>query len=169
MFDIFIPDKILDSIYHLNLEELKKMGIDSLLLDIDNTLVPNFTKDPDDRLILWIEGVKNSGFKLCIVSNAKEERVKRFTKKLDINYIFSASKPLKQGFLKALDSINAVPSKTALLGDQIFTDVLGGQKLGIYTILVKPIDKNELLSIRLKRIPEKLIYWYIKKKGLQLK
>ena len=157
MIERFYPDMIVDSVQHINLDMLKDKGIRGLILDIDNTLVPSFIKEADDRTLKWINVVKEHGFKTCIVSNARKKRVELFNGKLGLEAIYRASKPGRRSFKKALDVLDLDASKAAVVGDQIFTDVFGGNRLGMLTILVKPIHKEEFFFVKLKRFPEKYI------------
>ncbi|MCX7710912.1 MAG: YqeG family HAD IIIA-type phosphatase [Clostridia bacterium] len=156
MLEKYFPKLLLDKVQDIDLEQLKKRGIKGLLLDIDNTLVPH-GKEADDKAVAWIEKVKASGLKVCIVSNASKKRVIKFNERLKIFAFHRASKPGTKTFLKAIRLMNLKPDETAMVGDQLFTDVYGGNKLNMFTILVKPIDTNEILFIKFKRIFEKYI------------
>lgn len=157
MIEKYYPDLYCDSIRHIDLEMLKNRGIQGIILDIDNTLVPMHSKDADENAISWIAELKRKGFKVCILSNAAEKRVLRFNKNIDVTAIHRAYKPAGKAFLKAARELNLEPEKIAVVGDQIFTDIHGGNKTNMFTILVKPIDKKEILYVRLKRWPEKLV------------
>ncbi len=158
MLQKFYPEMIVDRVQDIDLEVLRNRNIKGLILDIDNTLVPNHVKDADENAVKWIERVKSSGFKTCIVSNASRKRVVRFNERLKIFALHRASKPGTAAFKKALRLMELKENETAVIGDQIFTDVYGGNKLGAFTILVKPIDsKTEFIFVRLKRIFEKVV------------
>lgn len=156
MFERYFPKLMLDKVQDIDLELLKNKGIKGLLLDIDNTLVPH-GKEADDKAVAWIERLKASGFKVCIVSNASKKRVIKFNERLKVTAFHRASKPGTKTFKKAMASMQLEPRETAMVGDQLFTDVYGGNKLSMFTILVKPIDKNEILFIKFKRLFEKYI------------
>lgn len=164
MIENYYPDLYCDSIRHIDLDRLKDRGIQGFILDIDNTLVPMHTKDADENAIGWISDLKNRGFKVCILSNAAEKRVLRFNKNISVTAIHRAYKPSGRAFLKAAKELGLEPEKIAVVGDQIFTDIHGGNKVNMFTILVKPIDKKEILYVRLKRGPEKLILKSFNKK-----
>lgn len=163
MIEKYYPDLYCDSIRHIDLEKLKNKGIKGLILDIDNTLVPMHSKDADENAISWIKELKTKGFKVCILSNAAEKRVLRFNKSIDVTAIHRAFKPAGKAFLKAAEEMGLEPENIAVVGDQIFTDIHGGNKANMFTILVKPIDKKEILYVRLKRGPEKLVLSSFKK------
>lgn len=157
MIEKYYPDLYYDSINHIDLDMLQEKGIKGLILDIDNTLVPMHQKDADQNAISWITGLKNRGFKVCILSNAAEKRVVRFNKDLAVTAIHRAYKPAGKAFLRAAEEMGLEPENVAVVGDQLFTDIHGGNKANMITILVKPIDKKEIIYVRLKRWPEKYI------------
>lgn len=157
MLKNYYPKLKVDSIQQIDFEKLINNNIKGLILDIDNTLVPQHMPDADEKAIKWIEEAKRAGLKACIVSNAREKRVVRFNERLKIFAVHEAWKPGAKGYLKAMELMNIKKEETAVVGDQIFTDIYGGNKLGLYTILVNPIDKKEVFWVRLKRIPEKMI------------
>lgn len=157
MLESFFPDLIVGKVQDIDLEGLKRKNIKGLLLDIDNTLVPMHVKDADENAVKWIEKVKADGFKVCIVSNASKRRVIRFNEKIKLFAIHRAAKPGNGAFKKAMRLLDIKPEETAIVGDQIFTDIYGGNKINILSILVKPIDKNESFIVKIKRLPEKYI------------
>lgn len=169
MFEKFYPGMTVDSVHHIDLAGLKEKKIRGLLLDIDNTLVPNHVADADQKTVEWLERVKNEGFKACIVSNASHKRVVRFNEKLKVYAIHRAGKPGTKAFLKAASLMDLKPEEVAVVGDQIFTDIYGANRAKILSILVKPIDRKEMIFVRLKRYPEKIILkqyknWLLKNK-----
>jgi len=158
MFENFYPELVYEKINDVDFKVLREKGIKGLILDIDNTIVPPHTKDADENAIEWIKQVKKEGFKVCIVSNASKDRVDRFNEKLKIDAIHRASKPAAKSFLKACEIMGTKPGETAVIGDQIFTDILGGNNAGMFTILIKPIDvSKEWFFIKFKRVLEKII------------
>lgn len=166
MLSKFYPDLLVDTIMDISLDFLRANNISGLILDIDNTLVATHTKEADEKLISWANRMQKNGIKLCIVSNASLKRVTLFNEKLKIDAIHRAYKPSAKGFLKGAEKMSLTPLNVAMVGDQIFTDVYGGKKAGMKTILVKPIDPREFFFVRLKRYPEKLILKsFYKKRG----
>ncbi len=157
MIEKYYPDLYCESIRHIDLDMLKNRGIKGFILDIDNTLVPMHSKDADENAIGWIAELKSRGFKVCILSNAAEKRVLRFNKDIAVIAIHRAFKPSGKAFLKAAEALELEPEDIAVVGDQIFTDILGGNRVNMFTVLVKPIDRKEILYVRLKRGPEKFI------------
>lgn len=157
MLERYYPALMVDRIQEIDAELLVKKGIRGLILDIDNTLVPNHVKDADEHAIQWIQRMKNKGFKACIVSNASKKRVIRFNEKLQLYAIHRASKPGTKSFLKAARLMDLKPKEIAVVGDQVFTDIYGGNKAGMFSILVKPLHHREALFIKAKRILERFV------------
>lgn len=149
-------DAYINSIFSITPDDLKRHGIYGLILDIDNTLVATHTKEADEKVISYIKLLNDHGIKTVIVSNARRERVELFSKPFNnIEYVYKASKPLGRGFDIAIQKMGLPKEQVAIIGDQLFTDVLGGNLKGIHSILLKPIDLNEPMLIRIKRIFEK--------------
>lgn len=163
MFRNFYPDIWLDSAYEINFEEMKKRGIHALIFDIDNTLVPHGAP-ADDRAIALFRRLHELGFSMMLLSNNKEPRVKSFCDAVEgAAYIYKAGKPGRKGYEKAMERMDSDRKTTVFIGDQLFTDVWGAKRCGIYSILVKPIDKKEEIQIVLKRYLEKIVlYFYLK-------
>jgi len=155
MKKLLTPDIYIDSIFDITPEMLKNKGIYGLILDIDNTLVSTYTKKADEMAANFIKSLEENGIKAVIVSNGKKERVELFCKPFGIEFIYKAHKPLGGALKKAIEIMGLPYDKVAILGDQLFTDVLGGNLIGIHTILVKPMDPDEPLFIKIKRILEK--------------
>jgi len=167
MFEKFYPNVILDKVQDISIEKLDKNNIKGLILDIDNTLVPEHMKEADENAVKWIERIKDAGFKLCIVSNASKKRVIKFNERLQLYAIHRASKPGTRAFEKAGRLMDFQNENIAVVGDQIFTDIYGGNRVNMFTILVTPIHKKENLFVTLKRLPEKLVLRsYYKKRGI---
>ncbi|AGC68265.1 HAD superfamily (subfamily IIIA) phosphatase, TIGR01668 [Thermoclostridium stercorarium subsp. stercorarium DSM 8532] len=150
------PDLYIKSVFDLDVNWLKERGIKGVLLDIDNTLVTHKQKIPDEKVVELIKRFQENGIKAAIVSNARKKRVAVFNEKLGLYAKHRAFKPSNRGFLKAMSDLNLAPEETAVIGDQLFTDIRGGNRIGLTTILVDPLDKNEPATVRIKRIFEKL-------------
>jgi len=157
MLEKYFPDVIVEKVQDIDLEALKKKGIKGLVLDIDNTLVAQFTKNASEDAKKWIQRVKDMGFLPCIVSNASRKRVTGFNMGLDIPAIHRAYKPSPKSYMRAAMLLGIKCSEIAAVGDQIFTDIYGGNRTNMYTILVKPIDKKEILFVKLKRHIERFV------------
>lgn len=153
----FFPCLFVETIGDIDLAKLRKLGIRGLIVDLDNTLVAWDTFDLPESIIRWVERAKEEGFAICIVSNALEGRVTYFSKRLSVPGISKAQKPRRGAFRMALETLGLRRNEVAVIGDQVFTDVLGGNRLGLYTILVRPISGREFFTTRLGRFFERLI------------
>lgn len=158
-----LPDLYVDTIFDIDLKYLMTKGIDSIIVDIDNTLVSWESEYASNEVVEWFREIKELGFKCCIISNNTRDRVIKFKKNLEVYAIYRAVKPRKKPFIKAMKLMNTTPDKTVVIGDQIFTDILGGNRLGAYTILVVPISKKEFFWTRIIRKLERRILRKIEK------
>lgn len=147
-------------------EYLEQNNIQGLILDVDNTLL-DFNLKIIDGLEDWHENIRKSGIKCIILSNSnKTEKIKMVADLLKISYIKFATKPLKRGFNKAKNELNIPNENIAVVGDQIFTDVIGANRAKMFSILVEPINEKDLLMTRIKRPLENLIIKnYLRKIG----
>lgn len=154
------------SIYAIDFHELKRRGIRSVIVDLDNTLVEATRPDATPKLVQWLDEVKNMGFQVMIVSNNTKTRVSHFAAPLNIPYIHAAKKPLSQAFKKALRIMKCACEETVVIGDQLLTDVLGGNRMGCYTILVVPVSEVDGFFTKINRRIERLVFRWLKKKGV---
>ena len=164
--DIFIPDMYQKSIYTINYEKLREDGIRCLLFDLDNTCVPYVEKKPTQKLKDLFDRLKEMGFKVIIFSNASKKRLEPFKNFLIVDCSYSSRKPSKRKFLKVLKMFNFDLSETAIIGDQLFTDIYGGNRVGIKTILVNPMSNNDMVFTKVFRIFEKRQYNKMNKRGI---
>ena len=165
--DNFIPDIYQKSIYHIDYEKLLDSGIKCILFDLDNTCVPYKDKEPNKKLIELFEMLKDMDFKLIIFSNATKRRIRPFKKALNVDCLAVARKPFKKNFLKVLKLFKYDLSEVAIIGDQLYKDILGGNKVGIKTILVNPMSLDDMFLTKLIfRGLEKKKYKLLEKKGL---
>lgn len=165
MIDIFCPDECVESVLEINLESLKRIGMSALILDLDNTLL-GWEADEIPRSVAgWVSEAKRAGFKVCIASNGTKSRVGRIAEALSVPAISKAVKPRKRPFRKALAILGAPPERTVVIGDQVFTDVLGGNRMELYTILIKPMSTTELKTTKMVRKVEKRVLSRLSKKG----
>ena len=157
MKKIFLPDYIFNKYNDLTPEFLLNKGIDTLVLDIDNTLVPYEVATPTDELYEWFASMDKNGIKIAFVSNNGKQRVELFNEKLSYVAFYKSKKPLLKTIKKVLKILESGATTTALMGDQIFTDVLAGNRMGFMTILLPPIkDKTDAFT-RFKRVLERPI------------
>lgn len=169
MLEKLFPNEYLDSVYEVGADKLKKLNIDTVIFDIDNTLVPYFIKEPNDKLIRYFRRLKKSGIKIGILSNNKEKRVKHFCSQIDdVVYQCKAGKPGTRGLKRIIQTLQSNTENTVIIGDQIFTDVWCGNKLNIYTILVKQVSqKDEWITAVKRGLEKKIIKIYLKKRDIK--
>lgn len=134
----FVTEKLTD----LTLEFLTQQGIELLMLDFDNTIVPYTTSQATEEMDAWIKNILASSLKVCVVSNSRKDRVKIFCGHYGMDCITHAKKPFSKGIRECLSKYGIPASRAALVGDQIFTDTLGGNGCGVRPILVKAIDNH---------------------------
>jgi len=154
---LLMPKLYVDSIHHIDLDDLKARGIDTIVTDLDNTLVPWAECEANPSMLAWLEHVRTRGFKVCLLSNALEQRIAHFREVMGVPGLSNAHKPRRRAFLQALELLGSRPAQTAMIGDQIFTDVLGGNRIGLYTILVMPLCRQEFIGTRILRLLERLV------------
>ena len=155
---IFKPKFIFDNITDITIEFLKENSIKGLLVDVDNTLTiahanPTLKKGVDE----WLLKMQESGIGVIILSNAKKERVQPFAEKIGLNFIGLSLKPLPFNYIKGVRRLNLKNKHTAIVGDQLFTDILGGKLAGVKTILVTDITPEDNISFKIRRSIEKKI------------
>ncbi|MGD1806076.1 YqeG family HAD IIIA-type phosphatase [Dapis sp. BLCC M126] len=139
------PDLVLgDSVLSLTLEIIKKNQIQGLVLDVDETLVSIRDSDTSPELSLWVEEIKTVASLWLVSNNISQYRISRIAESLSIPYISAAGKPSRRKLKKAVDAMNLPVEKVAMVGDRLFTDVLAGNRLGMFTILVEPISNDGL-------------------------
>lgn len=155
----FYPKIYLKNVQEISNVMLQKNNILGMILDVDNTLI-DYYKNMPEGIKQWCNNLKQQGISFCIASNSnKKEKVQMVAKTLDIPYIYFAKKPLKMGLKKASNIMKLEPSQIAVVGDQIFTDVLGANRMGMFSILVDPIEEKDIFITIIKRPIEN----YIKK------
>ena len=138
----FLPRMITGKITDLTAEFLACKGIKLLMMDFDNTIVPYTTDVPTEELQQWLETMKESNIQLCVVSNSKRDRVKKFCAARGIDCITHAKKPFSKGIKECLSRYQLPASACALVGDQIYTDTLGANCAGVQSVLVKAINNH---------------------------
>lgn len=162
MLQRFYPDEYVDSTYLIDFEGLYKAGYRGIIFDIDNTLVPHGAP-ADERSIALFTKLKTLGYRIMLLSNNKEPRVKMFNDAVGVDYIYKAGKPAVGNYRKAMEKMQTNKENTLFVGDQLFTDVWGANKAGIHTFLVKPIHPKEEIQIVLKRYLEKIVLFFYKR------
>ncbi len=152
---ILTPKSFFSSIYEITPEFLKENGIKAIVSDIDNTLVTYDDPKPTEELMKWFKSLEEAGIKLAFISNNGSDRVGLFNRELGYHAFPNAHKPLIGTMLKAIDTLGEGKEHTAALGDQILTDIVAGNRAGIFTILVPPIKDKTNLFFKSKRLLER--------------
>lgn len=155
----FYPDIYAQSIYTINYHKLIDRGIKCLLFDLDNTCIPYTEKEPTKELKILFDKLKDLGFKIIIFSNSPKKRLEPFKKNLNVDCCAKAGKPRKKKFIKILTLYNLNLSDVAIIGDQLVTDIYGGNKVGITTIFVNKISNIDM--------PFTKFYRYIERKQIK--
>lgn len=161
---VFFPDLITDAITDLSAQQLKDMGVSLLMMDFDNTIVPYTTSVPTDKMVSWLQKITASDIQLCVVSNSKKPRVRVFCQQYGLDCITHARKPFSDGIRRCLTKYGVAPDKAALVGDQIYTDTLGANCVGVKSILVKAID-NHNFWLKARHIAEKPFIFAAKRRS----
>ncbi len=165
---LFIPTRFYRRVEDITQNDLQQMGIQGVLLDVDNTLSPHGDPTPLPTALQWVYGLQAAGIKVLIVSNNKTERVAPFAAKFGLDFISKAAKPLPSGFRRGQDRLGLPREKLLVVGDQLFTDILGANLAGMPSALVEPIEPENKPLFRVKRWLEKpLLRHGRRKRGLQ--
>ncbi|MDF2673723.1 MAG: YqeG family IIIA-type phosphatase [Clostridiales bacterium] len=149
------PNYYVSSIYSIDFIKIKNRGIENLIIDIDNTLVPWGSGKADERAFNLIKELRMLEFKICLLSNSSKKRVLKFMDIMDVGFFSLGIKPMKIMFMGALKRLCGKPTNTCVIGDQIFTDIVGGNRCCIHTILVDPISSQEFPTTKYIRFLEK--------------
>lgn len=162
MRHLLLPDLFLPTTPHFTLALMEKHGIEAVLVDADNTLVArNQYGALDEDMEAWVEAVQGSGRKLFVLSNSNHPaKVAKMVEPWGIEAISNAGKPFKRGYLKALEATGSTPETTAMVGDQLFTDILGGNRMGMLTVMVQPLATQDFIFYRPMRYVER---WVMRK------
>lgn len=165
MLKKFLPNEHVKSIFDIHPDELKEKGIRGVITDLDNTLVAWDVKEATPEIEHWFKRMSEHDIKVTIISNNNKERVKLFSEPLTIPFIYRAKKPFGRAFKSAAKAMNLQRNEIVVVGDQILTDVLGGNFAGFHTILVVPIVQTDGKITRLNRKIERRILKHMRKKG----
>lgn len=139
-----IPDYVFDSVYDITPHFLQENGVRGVLFDLDGTLAFRRTALPPDNLAAFVRTLEAAGVRVLVFSNNREKRVDTFCRALGVPYIHRAGKPFRNGFRRAAERLGLPFAQLAVIGDQIFTDVLGGNRVGALTCYVETLDRQSL-------------------------
>jgi len=157
MLTLVTPHLYLDNVLELTAGRLRAAGRTGLLLDVDCTLKNYHDRHIGPAVVAWAAGLLQDGLRLCLLSNGRAERIERLAQSLQIPFVARALKPLPYGCRAALRMLELRAEETAIVGDQLFADVLAGRLAGLFTILVRPTSPAEPLWTRVKRPLERRV------------
>ncbi|MBR4015254.1 MAG: YqeG family HAD IIIA-type phosphatase [Anaerotignum sp.] len=157
LLERFFPDIYIRSVFEMPLAELKEKGIRALVFDIDNTIAPFDVAEPEESIVELFAMLRRQGFRLCILSNNTKERVHLFNRKLGVLAIHKSGKPGIKKLRRAMEIMGTTPESTALVGDQVFTDMWCGHRAGLTCIMTAPICNRDQLVTKVKRGAERQV------------
>lgn len=166
MLKHFLPDEHVKSILDISPEDLQKRGIKGIITDLDNTLVEWDRPTATPQLIKWFDEVRKHNILVTIVSNNNQQRVKSFSDPLGIPFIFQARKPMGRAFHRAIAAMGIKRNEAVVIGDQLLTDVLGGNRSGFHTILVVPVAQTDGFLTKFNRLVERRILNWFRRRGM---
>lgn len=163
---LLYPDLYFKNVQSIDLAELSASKIKGIILDVDNTLI-DYKLTMPDGIKDWVGEAKRRDFKICILSNSnKKEKVSKVAKELGLEYLLNAKKPMKNGYKKALKILDLPNKECVAIGDQLFTDVIGANRMKIVSAYVEPINKREYWYTKWKRpIEECILKMYKRNNG----
>lgn len=163
---LLTPCLHLPTVYDLPTGWLKERHVSAVVSDLDNTLVPWRDYRVADQLTEWFASLHSEGFRTVILTNARPSpTIQRLSEQLDTELVLGARKPIQRFFWNALDKVKATPAQACVIGDQVFTDVLGGNLVGCYTVLVERIGSREFAGTRFMRVFERMVLRYLGRRG----
>jgi HAD superfamily phosphatase (TIGR01668 family) len=166
LYKLLCPRLIVKSINDIDTKKLRSLRINGLIFDLDNTIIPWDSKNMPQDISLWLRHLLDLNYKVCLVSNNRKRRVKEIAGLFGIPFIHRAFKPAKTGFRKAIRAMDLPPEEVAVIGDQLFTDILGGNRLGLFTIWVSPLTAREFIFTKMTRQLERVTVYLLRQKGL---
>lgn len=165
----YIPDIYQKSIYSIDYQKLLNRGIKCILIDLDNTLVAPSIKYPNKKIKDLFSELKEMGFRVILFSNGSKRRLKPFKEQLEVEAIYRAFKPSPKKFLQILEQYHYNESQVAMIGDQLLTDIAGGNKVGITTILINQVSSHDEFVTKFNRIIERRILHKLRDRSLFVK
>ena len=158
-----IPNMYAENFYNIDIDYLKEIGINNFIIDIDGTILKVDDTFVPQKMQTKFKLLKENNIKICLLSNNSEERVEPVAKTLGVPFIANSKKPKKEAFDKALNILKSPKEQTTMIGDQMMSDIKGANEYGLYTILVKPIDKHNNIKTKTSRILQNIMEHHLKK------
>ncbi|BCW98008.1 MAG: haloacid dehalogenase [Armatimonadota bacterium] len=163
---LLVPDRTVERISELEPHHLHEAGIRGLILDLDNTLCEWQSESIPEDILLWVAKMKRAGIRMCIASNTRDRRrLRRMAAGLELPSVSGAPKPGRRCFATAMAILDLKPEEAAVVGDQLFTDILGGRRSGIHTILVRPMHRREFIGTKVSRLFERFLMGHFRRRG----
>ena len=159
---LLAPERIVDRVTDISPDGLLADGIRGLIVDLDNTLTEWQSEVIPDDVLRWLDALKGGRVSVCLASNThNRRRLERVASKLGVPYVQGLPKPRKRCFNRALELLSLTADSVAVVGDQLFTDILGGRRSGIHTFMVQPIHHREFIGTKVSRLFERwLLNWF---------
>ncbi|WP_246027550.1 MULTISPECIES: YqeG family HAD IIIA-type phosphatase [Lysinibacillus] len=167
LFNFLLPNEYVNTIFEITPEKLQKLGIRGIITDLDNTLIEWDRPDATEEIAQWLKMLQASGIKIIIASNNNEVRVNRFAEPLGIPFIYRARKPLGRAYYAAMKEIRLKSNEVAMVGDQLLTDIMGANRLQLYTFLVRPVAESDGFVTRFNRFVERRVFNTLERKGIK--
>lgn len=161
----FMPNQYVQSVFEIDIQQLAETGVKGIITDLDNTLVGWDVAEPTEEIKRWFQSLQEADITVTIVSNNHEKRVASFARALNVDYIFKARKPMGKSFKKAVHQMGLKPEEVVVIGDQMLTDVFGGNRNHLYTIMVVPIKSTDGMMTKCNRIIERRLLHHFKNRG----
>ena len=165
MTNPFLPTMLTPRLTDVTMQLLQQRGIRLVMLDFDNTIVPYTTNEPTEEMEAWLRQMAEADCHVCVVSNSRKDRVKKFCAEFSIDCITHANKPFAKGIRQCLERYGVAPEHALLVGDQIYTDTLGGNLCGVQTLLVKAVH-NHNFWLKARHVLEKPWIYAARKRRL---
>lgn len=166
MLKKFLPSEYVQDIFQITPAKLKEQGIRGVIIDLDNTLVAWDAPTATEEIKSWFTMIEQAGIAVTIVSNNNNERVRIFAEPLNIPFVARAKKPFRGAFKRAAKLMGVKRHEAVVVGDQLLTDILGGNRSGFHTVLVAPVATNDAAVTTFNRSIERKIMDRLKKRGL---
>ena len=166
MLKIFLPFAFAKNVYEIDIDFYKKLGADTIICDLDNTLEAFYTPNPTEQALELIQKLKNSGLRVIIISNNRRKRVETYCKNLNCDFMYSTRKPLVYKGKKFMKKFNIVPEKTIYIGDQVFTDIVFANRLRLKSVLCDNLVERDQFFTKFNKFFDKFFRRKMKKKNL---
>ncbi len=166
MFRLLCPNRIVAVTYEIEAGYWKDQRLAGVIVDLDNTIVVWNSPTVPEATIDWVKKLQAANIQVCLLSINQGPRVERIAQILQVPFVSKACKPRSQGFRQAVRSMNLLPRQVAVVGDQIYTDILGGNRIGCHTIWVTPLSTQEFFGTKITRRLEKLTVLLLRRNGM---